>query len=187
MINKFYHEHREQVKAAFSEKKDFPHVFLFDFLDKKVFASLRKEILSLSLSREEKPMFHRYSSSNLSSALQQKLFSREVISFLNMVLGRKIIVGRACVYSFSQKDYTLLNDSYTEKPGVDIIFDLTAGWVPAWGGTITYINGTGDALKLPSRQNSLILVRRQKNSQRFVKYVNHNAGKKKKVFVLWKV
>ena len=102
-------------------------------------------------------------------------------------MGRKITLGRVYLYSFSQKDYTLLNDSYTEKPGVDIIFDLTVGWDSAWGGTITYVNGTGDALKLPVKPNSLMIIRRQKDEQRFVKYVNHLVGKRKRVFVIIKV
>src|SRR3989338_1335614 len=91
MINKFYLKNAGKVKAAFSEKKDFPHVSLFDFLEKNAFASLRKEILSLSFSHEQKPMFHSYSSLNISPALQQKLFSPGVISFLNTIMGRKII------------------------------------------------------------------------------------------------
>ena len=88
------------------------------------------------------------------------------------------------LYSFSVGDYTLLNDGRTEKDGIDIIFDLTEQWDPSAGGVITYVDGTGDALKIHIKSNSLIIVRRQREMQRFVKYVNHNAGKKRRLFVL---
>ncbi len=191
MINRHYLAAVATIHSSFQEKKDFPHVALFDFLDKEVYYQIRKELLGLSLSPEKRPLFHSYSSAPVPSSLRRTLFSPTVIRFIAEITGKKrkreINFNQAQVYSFSARDYTLLNDSYKEKPGIDLIFDFTDGWGPSSGGQITYVNGTGDALQLPIQPNMFALVRRQKNTQRFVKYLNHRVGKKKRLFVLVRI
>ena len=187
MINMFYLENPKEIKASFREKKDFPSVVLFDFFEKDIFRLVEKEIFKLSFYREKKPMFHSYASANLPNVLRKIFSSPEFTGFITKVIGKKFTRFRAQIYSFSARDYTLLNDSHKETAGIDIIFDFTEVWDSSSGGQITYVNGTGDALKLPIKQNSLMIVRRQKNVQRFVKYVNHTARKKRRHFLMMSV
>jgi hypothetical protein len=184
MINKYYLQNLGTIKASFLEKKDFPHVLLFDFLWEREYLRVKKQVGKISLKREKKPMFHSYAYAPLSLGLQKIFSSPEFTNFITKVIAKKLNLSNAQIYSFSARDYTLLNDSYQENAGIDIIFDFTEKWDASCGGQITYVNGTGDALKLPIQKNSLMIIRRQKNVQRFVKYVNHKAGKKRRVFVL---
>ncbi len=184
MINKYYLENWKEIKASFWEKKDFPSAVLLDFFEKDLYLLIKKEIFSLSFCHEKKPMFHSYARANLSGALKKIFSLPECTNFISKVIGKKLIPKSASVYSFSAYDYTLINDSHKEKAGIDILFDFTGGWDSSGGGQITYVNGTGDALKLPIKRNSLMIIRRQKNVQRFVKYVNHLAGKKRRNFLM---
>ncbi len=184
MIDNYYLENLEIIKKSFHEKKDFPHVLLFDFFDNQDYLRVKKQVGKISLKREKKPLFHSYASASLSLELGNLFSSQEFTDFVLAVIGKKLNSSTARIYSFSARDYTLLNDTYNEKAGVDILFDFTEEWDASAGGQITYVDGTGDALKLPIRRNSLMIVRRQKNVQRFVKYVNHIAGKKRRLFVL---
>ena len=184
MINRFYVKNLEKIKASFHEKKDFPHLVLFDFLDKTKYRLVEKEIQRISFSHEKKPLLHSYGSATVPFSLAKIFLSKGLVDFISAIIGKKLkLKNKPKLYSFLVGDYTLLNDSRAEKDGIDIIFDLTEHWDPSGGGAITYVDGTGDALKLPINSNSLMIVRRQRNMQRFVKYVNHNAGKKKRMFL----
>ncbi len=184
MINKYYLENVEKIKSSFHEKKDFPHVILFDFFDDEQYSRVKKILEKIPLKKEKKPLFHSYAHARLSPELQNVFSSSEFTGFIKTIIGQKFKLLNLTIYSFSARDYTLLNDSYKEKPGMDLIFDFTEKWDSSGGGQVTYVNGTGDALKLPIKANSLLIIRRQKNVQRFVKYVNHNAGKERRWFVL---
>ncbi len=184
MINKYYLENWKEIKNSFLEKKDFPSVVLFDFFEMDAYRLIEKEISPLSFYHEKKPLFHSYTSANFPKVFEMIFSLPEVTTFITKIIGKKLIPKNARVYSFSAHDYTLINDSHKEKVGIDIILDFTERWDSLGGGQITYINGTGDALKLPVKSNSLMIVRRQKKVQRFVKYVNHLAGKKKRLFLL---
>jgi len=187
MINKYYLENPKEIKASFREKKDFPCVVLFDFFEKDAYQLIEKEISKVSFHYEKKPLFHSYSSAHFPIILKKIFSSPECADFITKIIGKKVTHSRAQIYYFSARDYTLLNDSYKEKAGFDIIFDFTRIWDSSAGGQIMYVNGTGDALKLPIQPNSLMIVRRQKNAQRFVKYVNHTSPKKKRVFLLMRI
>lgn len=184
MINKYYLENLEKIRVSFHEKKDFPSMVLFDFFDKPKYLHVKKQLEKISLKREKKPLFHSYAYGRLSQELQKIFSSPEITNFIREVIGNKLNLLKARIYFFSARDYTLLNDSHKEKAGIDILFEFTEKWDPSWGGQITFVNGTGDALKLPIQKNSLMIIRRQGNIQRFVKYVNHNAERKRRVFVL---
>lgn len=137
MINSFYLSDVEKIRDSFHQKKDFSHVLLFDFFEAKEFLSLQRELKKCTLRYEKKPMLHSYSSSSLHLSLQKKIFSPEMLGFLRVVVDKKISLKNLKLYSFFSGDYTLLNDSRTEKEGLDIIFDFTERWDSLWGGVVT--------------------------------------------------
>ena len=78
----------------------------------------------------------------------------------------------------------MLNDEIVEKPGIDAIIDFADGWRHEAGGSVVYVDGTGDFFKIPPSGNTLTLIERKKGAQKFVQYLNHYSNGKKRYFIL---
>jgi hypothetical protein len=91
------------------------------------------------------------------------------------------------VWSFGSKDHTVINDEKVEKPGIDLILDVTPDWKTEWGGSVFYVDGSGQFTMIKPEENKLLIFRRDKGTHRFVQYVNHHAGKNKKVFLIARI
>ncbi len=82
---------------------------------------------------------------------------------------------------FQKLDYTLMNDNYIEKPGVDIVFalpldpNLDAKWDDSWGGLMHYVCDTETLLSIAPMHNTLHITERDRDTMRFVKLVNQAA------------
>ena len=88
---------------------------------------------------------------------------------------------------FSWKDYIILHDENKEKLGIDIIVDCTEDWNEKAGGNVVYVDGKGNYSKIPVKENTLTIVKRHHHEQKFVQYVNHYAGPKKRYLVVGKL
>jgi len=168
VINEFYLENLETVKRTFQEEGQ---VVLFDFFTKDFF-SLLKKIAEKKPRPEKDPLLHSFST--VSVDLPELPFLRS--------LFKKQPDFRS--YRFGWKDYTLLHDLDMQKPGIDIIIDLAEDWQEKWGGSVYYVDGTGNFTKMPIKANTLILVKRTSGNNRFIKYVNHLAGTRKRSLLI---
>ncbi|MBI2666378.1 hypothetical protein HYX13_02085 [Candidatus Woesearchaeota archaeon] len=196
MINKAYLDGESLLKIQNTFKTE-GSALLFNFFDEETLLEIKKTLSSLPFKEEKEVLKHNYAKCSPKLILKniplKNIFqSKEFLGFLSFVLNKKISSLSFSAYSFTWKDYTLLHDEVQEKPGVDIILDLAAvhheNWNEAWGGVITYLDGSGEFRKLPVRKNVLALVERKTpEEQRFVQYVNHYAEGKKRYFLLGKV
>jgi len=178
-INPIYlkEDTRQKVRKSFLHS-DFPAVLLHDFFVKGFYAELQKKASALDFKREVVVVHHSYAVSKLTIA------SKELLAFLSSVTKKKIDELHFTAYLLTWKDYQILNDRYLEKPGIDIIIDLTEGWDPECGGVVTFTDGRGTVYPLAPAGNSLAMVERKKGLQKYVQYLNHHAKDKKRLFLI---
>lgn len=181
VINKNYlsPESQAAIKEVFRNEGK---VILFGFFEKDLYKILTLEIKKLKFKREQHYLTHCYEQAALTPDLQQKF--NEIIKVIGFITKTKISSWNAKILRFSWKDYTILHDENQERAGIDLIFDCTDDWNEKAGGAVTYVDGTGNYTRLLIRGNMLAIVKRDKNEQKFVQYVNHYAGKKKRYIVM---
>lgn len=185
MINHYYHQHIRQLKQAFHANKDLPHVILFDFFEKEHYHKIKKKLSTINLTPEKNPLTHSYTTVNTT------LFTDSVFEFIfKIILSKTTKLNlqnntniKQILFQFKTKDYLILNDNAIEPPGYDLIFDFTEHWDEHWGGSIIYVDGSGDYTQIPTKGNSLTIIRREKTVHKFVKYVNHLAKDNKRIFL----
>ena len=177
MVNPIYltKENLQKIKESFLNS-EFPAVILKDFFNTKSFEELNKKVNSLNFKKEVNLLSHSYSSSDIT------LDSKEFLNFLSNVLSDKNKFTFKA-YIFTWKDYLILNDEFVEKPGLDIIINIS-DWNPGWGGVINYTGGKGDAYPIPVEKNSLAIVNRRKGIQKFVQYVNHYGKNRERIVII---
>jgi hypothetical protein len=97
---------------------------------------------------------------------------RELRSFARRITGSTPVPEKN--RRFSHRSYTLLHDKELRKPGVVALLFLDS-WNEAWGGKIVFMKNGKTLEEFMPRANTLLIVKRDKNTQYFVKYVNHHA------------
>ncbi|HME86790.1 MAG TPA: hypothetical protein VKE88_00045 [Candidatus Nanoarchaeia archaeon] len=170
------------IKTSFKANKELPSVQLQSFISKNAYNSLQKEISKLKFKNEYVVLHHRYARAELPVKLQKEFVSKELVSFISSITGKKI--KKLSAIQLQSTSYQIIDDRNLEKPGFDIIFDLSSDWDDSFGGSIVYVDGSGEYTKIPSQANSLLIVERKKGVQKFIQYVNHHAQKKKRVFLI---
>lgn len=166
MINKVYHKNLERIKTTFETEGS---ITLLSFFDEEYFNGLQKKIGKLNFKKENDPVTHSYSKASY------HLNDPDLVQFIKLLTGKTIKTSTA--YSFQWKDYTILNDKFKPKPGLDIVLDLTNNWQTDWGGTTFYSDGKEDYIQVASSRNSLTIVKWI--GRKFVKYVNHQSQGKR--------
>src|SRR3989344_2556470 len=170
-------EMKQKVRKSFLHS-DFPAVLLHDFFVKGFYAELQKKASALDFKREVVVVHHSYAVSKLTIA------SKELLAFLSSVTKKKIDELHFTAYLLTWKDYQILNDRYLEKPGIDMIIEVTDHWDPTWGGAVTFTNGKGTVHPLNLICNSVALVERTKGLQRYIQYFNHHGKDKKRLLLI---
>ncbi len=177
-------ENLAQIQSLFKQNKELPSIHLHSFFELNFYGKILEEISSLSFKKEKDPLTHSYSAANIPRLLSSFFSSSEFKDFLFSVGGKRLSVIGGRLFSFSWKEYTVLHDTNVDKPGYDLIIDCTDDWDDSFGGSLIYVPGTGEYTSIPYRGNSLTIVQRKKGVQKFIKYVNTHAGKKKRIFFL---
>ncbi len=165
MLNDIYQNPNTIKKIQKVFKKE-GKVILFDILEKSAFKKIKDKILKLKFTKDVQPLSHSYETST-------PIHVDEIKTLVKTVANKAIQSFTA--FSFTWKDYTILNDNTKEKPGIDIILDLTDFTA---GGEIVYQGETS----IPPKANSLIIV--QRNTQRYVQYVNHKGKGRRRIFLI---
>ncbi|MBS3127022.1 hypothetical protein J4228_02560 [Candidatus Woesearchaeota archaeon] len=178
MINKYYIQNIEQIKDAFHNNKEFPHVVLVDFFEKKDYEMIKQEIKRTTFSPEKDPLTHSY------SIARTTFLNDPFFEFVSTIVNGNIKPMKQTILQFKHKDYTILNDQQQDKPGVDIIFNVTDDWQDEWGGSHFYVDGSGAYTKMLTTGNTLVMARRSADTKRFVKYVNCTSKQKSRIFII---
>lgn len=168
-----------QIHDAFCEDEKVPSVLLSDFLAVDFLPIVKKEIDSLSFTQDDAPLYHSCYVADPPRSLVDLFESPAFLAFVSGVIGKNVIGVKAKTYRFSSGHYTLIHGDIISDPGIDLVLDLTAGWDPDFGGSVVYVDGSGDYKAIPPASNSITLAERKADVQKFVQYVNHLATKKR--------
>ena len=142
MINKIYLNKISDLKEHFSKNGS---LILHEFLSEDI----KKEVLNLKFIKEYSPMKYSYSKSNFK-------LNNEILDFISKILGKEINNNFES-FSFGWKDYTILSDEINYEYGIDIIIDFADDWDSNFGGSIVYVDGSGNYTKIEPSSNTLIL------------------------------
>lgn len=113
--------------------------------------------------------------------LQNWLKSREAAALISFIIKKKVSFKESCICSYQHRDYTVRHDKNRELPGYDVLLDLTPSWNARACGHHSYVKNGEEIVRIPAMFNSLAIIHRPNNVQKFVKYVNHHAGKDKRI------
>ncbi|MEK6939587.1 MAG: hypothetical protein AABX31_02560 [Nanoarchaeota archaeon] len=172
-------ETKQKIRKSFLHSdSDFPAVIVKHFFTADFYKELERKISSLNIKKDVVVLHHSYAVSDI------KLSSKELCDFLSFVTKKKIDEINFTAHLLTWKDYQILNDKYLEKPGIDVVIDVTENWNTGWGGVVTYTDGRGTVYPLAPVGNSIALVERKKGLQKYFQYVNHYGKDKKRVFLM---
>ena len=183
MIKQTYLQNIEKLKQAFEEDKEFPYLNLFDFLEKEFYQQLKNEIKGLNFKKEKQPLTHSYSKADAGKLLIDFVASKDFKELIKKITNKKIDTTIS-VYNLSWRDYIILNDQKKEESKLDIIIDFTEKWADSFGGSLIYVNGTGDYLMIPIKENTISIVKKKMDVNSFIKYVNNHAKNKERFVVI---
>ncbi|MBI4440911.1 hypothetical protein HY639_01975 [Candidatus Woesearchaeota archaeon] len=148
---------------------------LQDFLKPAVAATIRRDLLSVGTVRTNVPHRHAY-------ALIQGdgPFLPEWLAWLRDFVGTYRL-ARKSILVFGHRDYTLLHDR--QDDGLHALFELTSNWDASWGGYTSVARNGKELVRIDPVPLSLSLFRQKSQARSFVKYINHHAGRTKRVVV----
>ncbi len=193
IINKLYLQEAtiQKIISSFNNNKELPSISLINFFENNLFTILRKKILTLKTTPQKKPLQYSYAQSSLPKNLNLFFNHTELLSFISIIINQKVEEIELSYHIFTHKDYLLLHDSLQKKEHhdscFDIIIDLTPKWDEHWGGIITYIDTLGNHHHLPCYNNTLTIIKREKNSQKYLKYINNNTKNNKKYLLMGRI
>ncbi len=150
-----------------------------EVLDKEGVVTLFNAFTKINLSKtnlkkSKNPLTHSYSSS-------KTILPTNLKEFLEKLTQSKS--KTTTLYQLKHKDYTILNDDNLTKSNYNILIDLTKNWQPEWGGTVTYTDGEGNIIQIPTEYNSITILNTQ-NLQRYIKYINNLAQNNKRKLII---
>ena len=109
----------------------------------------------------------------------EKLFlSKDFLDFVNFICGKKYRKCSVWINEFQHKDYTLLEAFGQDREGDEFFVIFSDSWDDLFGGQIIY-KTDDDSFIFSINGNSFVLINKKKDMARFLKYINHLAGKKR--------
>lgn len=175
---------RYNIAVQFQKEKSIQlKEFLLPHIATRTLRSVRNAPLSLN-SVAGQNQFHAFKKIPLpAKTLLQFVRSQRFAQFVSSIAQKKVACKTASWRVFAHGDYTLLHDKNREPPGIDVILDLTPSWDGRACGHHSYVENGKGLVRIPPGFNTLAIVQRPKSVMKFVKYVNHHAGRNKR-FVL---
>jgi len=129
--------------------------------------------------------YHCHEPKSVSAAvkqLQRWLKTKEAAAIISAIIDDRVRYKESCLCVYAHRDYTVRHDKNIEPPGYDVLLDLTPRWNARACGHHSYVDADGNELiRIPVAGNTLAIISRPNGVQKFVKYVNHFAGKDRRV------
>ena len=175
MIKKNYFQDIEKLKKSFEKDKEFPCLILFEFLDEIFYGKLKEEVKNLDFKKDKKQFTYSYGKANPGELLKEFIDSNEFKTFVKKITSRDKVKDIS-IYKLSWQDYMILNDQNKEESEFDLFIDFTEEWNEFFGGSLIYVDGTGDYLKIPIRENMAGIIKKNDGVNKFIKYVNNHSG-----------
>jgi hypothetical protein len=133
------------------------------------------EISSLGWKKIDEPEKRKYAEAKYDLPI-------ELVQFISKIVGKRLKVIYSGAYEFSHGDYTLLQDE-AQPSGILIQLELTPKWDETWGGYTSFVNESGEVVRITPQANTLVIVDQTSKMKHFTKYVNHLSGTQKRVFI----
>lgn len=165
MINPAYNKSWQQAKEVLEEQG---FVLLAQILDKETRDELLNQLQEASYEEEHQPALHRYET----TLVPQKI--HDVLEAISKKLELPA-PSRTQQRRYKKGSYTLQDDD-EPKTGYDYTLLLSKQWDTNWRGEITYAHPQQEALRVPPQENALLVVKRDADTTRFTKRVNHHAS-----------
>ncbi len=177
----------KKIRESFLSNNDLRLVKLRNFLSQRSCKNLAGEIRKARFRKESIPIFYSFSASAMTTEFKKFFSSKILPGFIQKIIGKRVKGIEAKICRFSWKDYTIIDDRTVEGAGFDFIFDLTDSWDENFGGSVVYVDGTGNSISIPHSLNSLAIVERADNIQKFVKYCNHYSKGRNRDLIIGKI
>ena len=184
MVNPIYQKSEtvQQLQSLFKQNNLLPSIQLHTFFTEQEYKKIKSIITVSHFIHTKKPLLYSYSQASIKKELTPYLVQIESIT--SAILNQKINHLTPSLLQFQHKDYTLLNYRSIEPQSYDIILDLTEHWQPEFGGNLIYTNGQGTSFTIPAKLNTLTLIKRTKQFQKYVEYINHYAKKQQRYILI---
>ena len=184
MVNPTYKKSEtvQQLQSLFKQNNLLPSIQLHTFFTEQEYTTIKSIIKSSTFKHTKQPLLYSYSQAPINKELS--LYLLEINKIISLILNKKLSLNNSQLLQFQHKDYTLLNDKHLAPAGYDIIFDLTETWNPSYGGNLIYTNGQGTSFTIPAKLNTLTLIKRTKQFQKYVEYINHYAKKQQRYILI---
>jgi|GEM_PF-2343794 Rps23 Pro-64 3,4-dihydroxylase Tpa1-like proline 4-hydroxylase len=156
-------------------------VHLTQFFEKETYEMLLRMMKKAYYQRVYEPLRCSYGV----QSFHQKALQQALHEFLCTLLHVKHPLPEMKMYSFGHRDYTVLQDDVFEKKGILVQFDVTPHWKEEFGGSTYLIDKEQDFLRVLPLANSLVVMKTDSTMKRFVKYVNHTATNRRRLFLEW--
>ncbi len=185
-INETYNEKETItiVKEIYKQNPKVPSATLQQFFTEYSYKRLQKEVINTKKEVRIDYLHHKYKECPGPKELESFLNKKEFIKLLHKITGKTYNKISLKSFVLSWKDYSLIHDKHIEKPGLDIIIDLTESWDYKDGGAVIYVDGTGDYAPVISERNSLTIVKRTPTVRKFIKYINNRAKGKERTLLI---
>ena len=181
----------KKMAVAYKKRKTVPSLELQSFLQPSVFSAIKKQAEKAKYTTISFPdMF-------INNIIEEKeikgvlnefmsfLESKEFSLFLSAIAGKKIFCKTIEWCSFGHGQYTLLYDEMQQEQGVYLFFDCCS-LEESCGGYTSIISDSKELACILPKQNTLTFFTLSNKVRYFTKYVNHKAGKKRRVVLMVK-
>ena len=175
-----------QAQKTFNSHKHIRSIQLGQFFLAEKAEKIRKTLEKCSWNHAYIP--HMYSYAILTNEKPLKEFyallsSPGFKSLVGTMLKKQIKTVQPHALCFCHKDYTLLHDTIEERDYILCTFDFTKEWPENAAAQMIFTYPETDPLIFSTMFNAVNIVHITNDVHSFVKYVNCNAGKKKKFLI----
>jgi hypothetical protein len=175
LINKIYKEKLVLGKLKHAYKINTPQgLQITSFLKNSDYIDLLKYVKNSKFNKMEIRDMYSFFEANCGAL--QIFKSKEFISFVSALIGKRFRGAEYSLRMFMHRSYTLINDKSTSQTP-EFYFDLTPGWNDAWGGYIAYITDEGNKVITPNHPNSIIIAEGSKSYVKYVNCLSHSKGR----------
>ncbi len=184
MLNEIYLQQKtqQQIGAIYNKESQ---VVLFDLFKPETFKTIQLLLQKHKFTHSKNPLTHSFKEAKLSKEFLAYLNDPTLQLLLKQAINtKKKLTLEWQLLQFSPQDYTLLSDVEKQPAKHHLLISLTESWNPAWGGSSYYVDGSGEFTQIPSNGNILSVVKMNKNTRHFVKYINSLAAKKKRTILI---
>lgn len=184
-VNDYYFDETvlKEARSVFLNNKP-KSIQLRKFLKPEFYRKIKRSLGRIGWKENVLFDLYNYRTAKAPKELAAFLKSSDFLKFVSIVANKSVKKIRFEVAAFGKADYTLANHALFGKKGAAFLLDFTENWNPNADGYVAFVKNNNELLRIGPFENTLSLVSLEKNTDAFVKYINHLAGNKKRIFVL---